>query len=71
VNAFNSCEWQIADFGLARVMDNEPTGLSAVTGYVVTRYYRAPEVVLHWQSYQKSSASSSTSECVAALTPPS
>ena len=48
---------QIADFGLARVMESGASGLPAVTGYVVTRYYRAPEVVLHWQSYQKSSES--------------
>lgn len=47
---------QIADFGLARIMeDSPPAGLPLVTGYVVTRYYRAPEVVLHWQSYDKAS----------------
>ena len=48
---------QIADFGLARIMENTTvSGLPMVTGYVVTRHYRAPEVVLHWQSYDKSSS---------------
>ncbi len=33
--------------GLARVADPR------MTGYVVTRYYRAPEVMLNWQSYDE------------------
>jgi len=46
---------KICDFGLARIIDEKERNLMVpVTGYVVTRYYRAPEIVLHWQSYQKS-----------------
>lgn len=36
---------QILDFGLARQADAE------MTGYVVTRWYRAPEVILNWMRY--------------------
>ena len=36
---------QILDFGLARQADTE------MTGYVVTRWYRAPEVILNWMHY--------------------
>lgn len=36
---------QILDFGLARQADTE------MTGYVVTRWYRAPEVILNWMRY--------------------
>ena len=36
---------QILDFGLARQADSE------MTGYVVTRWYRAPEVILSWMRY--------------------
>ncbi|XP_014385099.1 PREDICTED: mitogen-activated protein kinase 13 [Myotis brandtii] len=36
------CELKILDFGLARHADAE------MTGYVVTRWYRAPEVILSW-----------------------
>uniref|UniRef100_A0A8D0DQ41 mitogen-activated protein kinase n=1 Tax=Salvator merianae TaxID=96440 RepID=A0A8D0DQ41_SALMN len=36
---------RILDFGLARHTDNE------MTGYVVTRWYRAPEVILNWMHY--------------------
>lgn len=36
---------QILDFGLARHTDSE------MTGYVVTRWYRAPEVILNWMHY--------------------
>uniref|UniRef100_A0A452RDS6 mitogen-activated protein kinase n=2 Tax=Ursus TaxID=9639 RepID=A0A452RDS6_URSAM len=35
----------ILDFGLARQADSE------MTGYVVTRWYRAPEVILNWMRY--------------------
>uniref|UniRef100_A0A8C5SMT6 mitogen-activated protein kinase n=1 Tax=Laticauda laticaudata TaxID=8630 RepID=A0A8C5SMT6_LATLA len=40
-----NCELKILDFGLARHTDNE------MTGYVVTRWYRAPEVILNWMHY--------------------
>src|SRR6185369_12756745 len=36
---------QICDFGLARTNDPQ------MTGYVSTRYYRAPEIMLTWQKY--------------------
>ncbi|KAM4838905.1 mitogen-activated protein kinase 12 isoform X2 [Urocitellus parryii] len=36
---------RILDFGLARQADSE------MTGYVVTRWYRAPEVILNWMRY--------------------
>uniref|UniRef100_A0A672H756 mitogen-activated protein kinase n=1 Tax=Salarias fasciatus TaxID=181472 RepID=A0A672H756_SALFA len=39
------CELKILDFGLARQADSE------MTGYVVTRWYRAPEVILSWMRY--------------------
>ncbi|XP_075470241.1 mitogen-activated protein kinase 13 isoform X1 [Ascaphus truei] len=41
------CELKILDFGLARHADAE------MTGYVVTRWYRAPEVILSWMHYNK------------------
>lgn len=37
--------FKILDFGLARSADAE------MTGYVVTRWYRAPEVILNWMHY--------------------
>ncbi|KAG2414454.1 mitogen-activated protein kinase sty1 [Aspergillus terreus] len=40
-----NCDLKICDFGLARVQ--EPR----MTGYVSTRYYRAPEIMLTWQRY--------------------
>uniref|UniRef100_A0A670YIB0 mitogen-activated protein kinase n=1 Tax=Pseudonaja textilis TaxID=8673 RepID=A0A670YIB0_PSETE len=40
-----NCELKILDFGLARHTDSE------MTGYVVTRWYRAPEVILNWMHY--------------------
>ncbi|KAI7793910.1 STKc_p38 domain-containing protein [Triplophysa rosa] len=40
-----NCELKILDFGLARHTETE------MTGYVVTRWYRAPEVILNWMHY--------------------
>lgn len=40
-----NCDLKICDFGLARVKDSQ------MTGYVATRYYRAPEIMLTWQKY--------------------
>lgn len=42
---------QILDFGLARQADSE------MTGYVVTRWYRAPEVILNWMHYTQTGES--------------
>lgn len=39
------CEVKILDFGLARAQDTE------MTGYVATRWYRAPEIMLNWMHY--------------------
>lgn len=41
------CELKILDFGLARPTENE------MTGYVATRWYRAPEIMLNWMHYQQ------------------
>ena len=40
-----NCDLKICDFGLARVKEQQ------MTGYVSTRYYRAPEIMLTWQRY--------------------
>ncbi|VDP91742.1 unnamed protein product [Echinostoma caproni] len=42
------CELKILDFGLARRKDEE------MTGYVTTRWYRAPEIMLNWMHYNES-----------------
>jgi len=39
------CDLKICDFGLARLQDPQ------MTGYVSTRYYRAPEIMLTWRTY--------------------
>ena len=39
--------FKILDFGLARMADNE------MTGYVATRWYRAPEIMLNWMHYNQ------------------
>ena len=39
------CDLKICDFGLARI--ETPT----MTGYVGTRYYRAPEIILTYHKY--------------------
>ncbi|KAI8349939.1 mitogen-activated protein kinase HOG1 [Choanephora cucurbitarum] len=40
-----NCDLKICDFGLARIQETQ------MTGYVSTRYYRAPEIMLTWQKY--------------------
>ncbi|XP_066452816.1 mitogen-activated protein kinase 12-like [Eleutherodactylus coqui] len=40
-------EVKILDFGMARQTEPE------MTGYVVTRWYRAPEVILNWMHYNQ------------------
>lgn len=42
---YSLCFAQILDFGLARSMAEE------MTGYVVCRWYRAPEIILNWMHY--------------------
>lgn len=41
------CELKILDFGLARSTELE------MTGYVATRWYRAPEIMLNWMHYNQ------------------
>lgn len=41
------CTVKIIDFGLARHTDQE------MTGYVATRWYRAPEIILNWMHYNQ------------------
>lgn len=41
------CELKILDFGLARPTETE------MTGYVATRWYRAPEIMLNWMHYSQ------------------
>ncbi|KAG6848571.1 MAPK protein hog1 [Arthromyces matolae] len=40
-----NCDLKICDFGSARLVDPQ------MTGYVTTRNYRAPEIMLTWQKY--------------------
>lgn len=44
----SNCDLKICDFGLARIDDDVSGGL---TEYVVTRWYRAPEIMLACQEY--------------------
>jgi serine/threonine protein kinase len=54
VNA--DCELKICDFGLARgYSDNSEQNAGYMTEYVATRWYRAPEIMLSFQSYTKAS----------------
>ena len=54
------CSLRITDFGLARVQAGHQ-GVESVneladepmTQHVVTRWYRAPEVIMGWRSYTK------------------
>uniref|UniRef100_A0A7S2U0G4 Mitogen-activated protein kinase n=1 Tax=Lotharella oceanica TaxID=641309 RepID=A0A7S2U0G4_9EUKA len=50
VNA--NCDCKIADFGMARTSDPIASE-KYMTGYVTTRWYRAPEVILSWRVYTK------------------
>lgn len=49
VNA--NCDLALCDFGLARGFDVE--GVDLLTGYVVTRWYRAPELLCDCSTYGK------------------
>ncbi|CEJ55653.1 hypothetical protein PMG11_01901 [Penicillium brasilianum] len=42
-----NCDLKICDFGLARAQEMQ------MTGYVSTRYYRAPEIMLTWKRYNE------------------
>lgn len=47
----SNCDLKICDFGLARGVEDEQSG--ALTEYVVTRWYRAPEIMLACNEYTK------------------
>jgi len=50
VNA--DCTLKVADFGLARMYNKDgPESVVAITDYVTTRWYRAPEVIVGWSRY--------------------
>jgi serine/threonine protein kinase len=51
----SDCTLKLADFGLARVFHDgvDHTSL-AITEYITTRWYRAPEILAGWSSYGKS-----------------
>lgn len=49
-----NCDLKICDFGLARVLSTDDEDALGRTDYVVTRWYRAPEVVLLASEYTKS-----------------
>lgn len=43
----DECELRILDFGLARLAAKD------MTGYVTTRWYRAPEILYNWIDYER------------------
>lgn len=45
-----NCDLKICDFGLAR---GNPEEQGALTAYVATRWYRAPEIMLSYREYSK------------------
>ena len=45
----DSCDLKICDFGFAREVQDDPD--MDITEYVVTRYYRAPEIMLNSRKY--------------------
>lgn len=66
VNA--DCELKICDFGLARGFSQDPEeNAGYMTEYVATRWYRAPEIMLSFQSYTKASMSRSPQCCFSTL----
>lgn len=48
------CELKICDFGLAKPMVDLVSHKMCYTEYVATRWYRPPEVLLSWKTYDKS-----------------
>lgn len=50
VNA--DCTLKLADFGLAKIFQDEIDSTStSITDYVTTRWYRAPEILAGWTAY--------------------
>lgn len=52
-----NCDLRICDFGMARGFVNPSDHIETkyMTHYVVTRWYRAPEIMLSRNTYDKSS----------------
>eukprot|EP00828_Plagiopyla_frontata_P047737 TRINITY_DN8920_c0_g2_i2.p1 TRINITY_DN8920_c0_g2~~TRINITY_DN8920_c0_g2_i2.p1 ORF type:complete len:298 (+),score=40.30 TRINITY_DN8920_c0_g2_i2:122-895(+) len=49
----SNCDLKICDFGLARAMIKDlKVAAEAMTDYVATRWYRAPELLLCWKEYE-------------------
>jgi len=48
-----ACQLRVADFGLARSIDEKTEGDYPMTEYVATRWYRAPEIVFGSTVYTK------------------
>jgi len=48
-----NCDLKLCDFGLSRGLNGEQEGDNNLTEYVVTRWYRAPEIMLSCQEYSK------------------
>jgi serine/threonine protein kinase len=48
----SNCDLKLCDFGLARV-DVQSASRVAMTDYVATRWYRAPEIITGWVEYTK------------------
>ena len=42
---YSNCHIKITDFGLARGVENDIDSPSVMSDYVVTRWYRAPEIM--------------------------
>ncbi|KAJ8598597.1 hypothetical protein CTAYLR_001691 [Chrysophaeum taylorii] len=49
----SNCHLKLCDLGLARPVDEDDEEDDALTEYVVTRWYRAPEIMLRCQEYSK------------------
>jgi len=51
----SNCDLKICDFGLSRIdYPNMKWKTIAMTDYIATRWYRAPEVIVGWSEYTKS-----------------
>ncbi|KAJ6580278.1 putative polyten protein [Mycena sp. CBHHK59/15] len=51
-----NCDLKVCDFGLARSFKSSATGSEEggfMTGYVATRWYRAPDIMLSFKMYSK------------------
>ncbi|KAL3919145.1 MAG: hypothetical protein SGPRY_005736, partial [Prymnesium sp.] len=48
-----NCDLKICDFGLARGVDPTQNGSQQLTEYVVTRWYRAPELLVENDIYDE------------------